>query len=48
MRDSISSTSPGGMIGITDPPPVPVLSHDSTVSDLLLDDVAQIQNVAAS
>ena len=32
---------------IADPPPIPVLLHEPAVGDLLLDDVAQIQNVAA-
>ena len=33
---------------ITGPMPVPVLIHDAAVSDLLLDDVAHVQDVAAS
>ena len=32
---------------ITDPPPVAALLHNSAVGDLLLDDVLQIQNIAA-
>ena len=32
---------------IADPPPVPVLEHDPAVGDLLLDDVPQIQHIAA-
>src|SRR5215213_125682 len=32
---------------ITDPPPVPVVLHNSAVGDLLLDDVPQIENIAA-
>ena len=33
---------------ITDPPPVPVLVHNSAVGNLLLDDVPQVQDIAAS
>ena len=47
MRDSISSTRPHGMIGSPIHCQKPCCFFEPAVGDLLLDDVAQIENVAA-
>ena len=47
MRDSISSTRPHGIDRIAGPVPEPMLFLEPAVGDLLLDDVPQIEDVAA-